>query len=315
MIWDQHFWWKLRDEYAFGFIVPLFVAYILYERWPFLAGGLVARAPGQDESSGGKALGAILQAIALLMLIAGLLLFCLGALYRAMEGQNLISSNCMAFGYANIILGGAYLYTDRRSDGSAIPLREHWHLTLLFLFPALIWMLSVPMFNAIEKIISTFLMNKVAIVVHYVFDVLGFSIIREGSILHLPLGDVGVEDACSGIRSLTACLFAGSFLGSVFFSVFWKKVILVASAMLFAFMNNILRSIFLTAWAYGHGPEGLDDHVKLAGIDFGNIHDVTGWVVLGLTVIGLLVLVKVFSIRLEYNLSEEEIHENAAIDE
>ena len=47
LIWDQHFWWKIRDEYAFGFIVPLFVAYVLYERWPKLARGLTkTRAKG-----------------------------------------------------------------------------------------------------------------------------------------------------------------------------------------------------------------------------------------------------------------------------
>ncbi len=310
MIWDQHYWWKLRSEYAFGFIVPLFVLYILYERWPALSDGLLAGDPGtgdamKHESRSG--LTAFLQWTALLMLMGGLCLFFVGALYRAMEGQNLISSNCMAFGYANILLGGAFVYLGNRRDGSVICLRERWHLTLLFLFPALIWMLSVPMFNAIEKIISTFLMNKVAIVVHYVFDVLGFSIIREGSILQLPRGDVGVEDACSGIRSLMACLFAGSFLGSVYFTVLWKKILLVASAMLLAFINNIFRSIFLTGWAYRHGPQGLEDHVNVLGFDFGNVHDFTGWVVLGLTVLGLLVLVKVFSIRLEYTLPEEEL--------
>ncbi|MEX0330883.1 MAG: exosortase/archaeosortase family protein [Puniceicoccaceae bacterium] len=318
LIWDQHHWWKLRDEYAFGFIVPLFVAYILYERWPLIAGGLI----GEEDSSpkDGASKGSLilvdrgLQAISLLMVLGGLLSFLLGVLYRAMEGQNLIASNFLAFGYANILLGGAYLYSGRRAGGETIGLPERWHLAMLFLFPALIWMLSVPMFNAVHKTISTFLMNKVAIVVYHSFDLLGYAVVREGSVLKLPLGDVGVEDACSGIRSLTACLFAGSFLGSVYFAQFWKKVFLVGTAMLFAFINNIFRSLFLTAWAYGHGPEGLNDHVVIFGMDLGNIHDFTGWVVLGLTVICLLLLVKIFSIRLEYELPEEELNESASTD-
>jgi len=310
LIWDQHHWWKLQDEYAFGFIVPLFVAYVLFERWPALSGALI-----QDKSQGDQILApqsptAILyyslSALAFLMVAAGLGAFLAGILYRAMEGQNLISSNFLAFGYANIVLGVAFLYTGKRSEGQGIPVQERIQLTLLFLFPALIWMLSVPMFSAVHKTVSTFLMNKVALVVYTSFDWLGYAVIREGSVLKLPLGDVGVEDACSGIRSLTACLFAGSFLGAVYFEAFWKKALLVVTSMLFAFFNNILRSLFLTAWAYAKGPEGLDGHIQLLGLDIGSVHDVTGWMVLGLTVFCLLALVKLLSIRLEYPLHEEE---------
>ncbi len=309
LIWDQYFWWQLRDEYAFGYIVPLFVGYILFDRWPTLAKGLI----GEHDSAGAgpesgivRKLESVFLIIALLMVLGGLAAFLVGGVYRAMEGQNLITSNFLAFGFANILLGTVYLYAGTRANGEKIRLGERLQLTFLFLFPAIIWMLSVPMFSAVHKTISTFLMNKVAVVVYQTFDLLGYAVIREGSILKLPLGDVGVEDACSGIRSLTACLFAGSFLGSVYFDKLWKKVFLVGTAMVFAFLNNILRSLFLTAWAYAKGPGGLETHVKPFGIDLGNVHDFTGWVVLGLTVVCLLVLVKVFSIQLEYELPEEE---------
>jgi exosortase len=315
LIWDQHFWWKLRDEYAFGFIVPLFVAYVLYERWPKLARGLVSGPQGAasgvaEPAFSTRILKPLLGMVSILMMAGGLLCFFAGVLYRSMEGQNLITSNFLAFGYANIVLGGAWYYFDKRANGEDISLAERWQLALIFLFPAVIWMLSVPMFGAIDKIIRTFLMNKVAIVVYHCFDLLGFAVVREGSVLKLPLGDVGVEDACSGIRSLTACLFAGSFLGAVYFEQFWKKAFLVGTAMLFAFINNIFRSLFLTAWAYAKGPDGLEGHVELFGIDMGNVHDFTGWVVLGLTVLCLLLLVKLFSIRLEYDLPEEKEQEN-----
>lgn len=313
LIWDQYFWWKLRDEYAFGFIVPLFVAYVLFERWPSLQKGYVGESAeiggdsikGElrpDNSGTGRFFELGLTIVSSLMVAGGLLSFLVGSLYRAMEGQNLISSNFLAFGYANALLGTAFLFSKFRADGTRNLLRERWQLALLFLFPAVIWMLSVPMFSAVHKAISTFLMNKVAIFVYWTFDILGYAVVREGSVLKLPLGDVGVEDACSGIRSLTACLFAGSFLGAVYFDKFWKKAFLVGTAMLFAFINNIFRSLFLTAWAYAKGPEGLESHVVIWGMDLGNVHDFTGWFVLGLTVACLLVLVKLFSIRLEYEI-------------
>lgn len=307
LIWDQKHWWGLQDEYAFGYIVPLFVAFVLYERWPIWANALKG-GPARGERLGwdvdAEWLGWVVTILAVCMVAGGLFCFLLGALYRAVEGNNLISSNLMAFGFANWLLGGAYLYFSRRIGGEKIPVGERMGIALFFLFPALIWMLSVPMFTVVYQQVSTFLMNKVAIVVYHTFDILGLAIVRQGSVLQLPLGDVGVEDACSGIRSLTACLFAGSFIGAVTFPVFWKKAFLVGTAMILAFVNNIFRSLFLTAWAYWKGPEAMDQHVVFLGIDMGNVHDFTGWVVLGLTIIGLLLLVKLFSIEWESPVEE-----------
>ena len=86
----------------------------------------------------------------------------------------------------------------------------------------------------------------------------------------IPTGRVGVEDACSGIRSLTACLFAGSFLSAIFLETLWKKITLVGAAMCLAFMTNLGRSLFLTAWAYGYGPSAIE----------GTVPDVAGYAVM-----------------------------------
>lgn len=317
LIWDQYYWWQLKDEYAFGFIVPLFVAFIVYERWPrWLA---ILQSAGQTEDGETtepvwqRRVNLLLHWVSLLMMLGGMGFVLLGALYRALEGQNLITSNLFAVGFANILLGGVFFYVESNADGKPLTLRARWQFAALFLFPAVIWMLSVPMFDAVHRMISTFLMNKVAVVVFHSFDILGFAIVQEGSVLKLPRGDVGVEDACSGIRSLMACLFAGSFLGAVYFDSLWKKTFLVGTAMLFAFINNIFRSLFLTAWAYAKGPTGLDAHVYFLGMDLGNVHDFTGWVVLGLTVVCLLILVKLFSLEWETP-AEPESSEQAAAD-
>jgi exosortase len=129
----------------------------------------------------------------------------------------------------------------------------------------------------------------VVTVVAFTFDLLGYPLEQQGNVLLLPKGSVGVADACSGIRSLTACLFAGSFLGATFFEEFWKKVVLVGASMFFAFLMNLGRSLFLTAWAYAHGPDAIN----------GTVHDVAGYAVLGLTCAGLLALVPILNLKLE----------------
>ena len=118
--------------------------------------------------------------------------------------------------------------------------------------------------------------------------------------LILPQGEVGVEEACSGIRSLTACLFAGSFLAAVFLDRYWKKVLLVVAAMGFAVLTNLIRSIFLTLWAYYHGSQAIDEHwvLPLLG-DIGSVHDVTGMAILGVTCIGLICLLPIFNFKLK----------------
>jgi exosortase len=155
----------------------------------------------------------------------------------------------------------------------------------LALFPACVWLISAPLVSAFENTLSLFLLRKVVAVVFFVFGMLGYPLVQEGNVLVLPTGSVGVADACSGIRSLTACLFTGSFLAAVFLDRLWKKVLLVVAALLLAFATNLLRSLFLTAWAYMHGSEAIE----------GSIHDLTGFAVLGLTCAGLLLLLPLFN--------------------
>ena len=157
-------------------------------------------------------------------------------------------------------------------------------VTALFLFPALIWVLSAPLMSAVETAVSLFLLRKVVAVVFTLFSLLGYPLVQEGSILILPHGSVGVADACSGIRSLTACLFAGTFLAAVFFDRLWKKILLVGLAIVFAFFTNLLRSLFLTGWAYAYGSDAIE----------GTLHDATGYAVLGLTCVGLFCLLPLF---------------------
>jgi exosortase len=144
------------------------------------------------------------------------------------------------------------------------------------------------MVSVVENQLSLFLLRKVVTVVSFVFDVLGMPVEQEGNVLLLPTGRVGVAEACSGIRSLTGCLFAGSFLAAMFLDRLWKKIALVAAALVLAFVTNLIRSLFLTAWAYNYGPAAIE----------GKVHDAAGYSVLGLTLVGLLCLLPLFNLKL-----------------
>ena len=288
LTWDQMHWWKSKPDYTFGWLVPLFVSYLIVERWPRFRQMFRTSAPSRLPS---RLQGAISLVMGL-VLGGGLCFFLLGAFYRAASGVSQPGSFAVALGFAGVLLGMIYFNVPDGQASDAAPstlwraIRNDTRLraTGLFLFPALIWILSAPLVTAVENAISLFLLQRVVAVVFAVFSFLGLPMLQEGNVLVLPHGHVGVVDACSGIRSLTGCLFAGSFLGAVFLDRLWKKILLVGVAMGLAFFTNLLRSLFLTSWAYAHGSAAIE----------GVLHDATGLAVLGLTIVGLFALLPFF---------------------
>ena len=287
--WDQSHWWREKSDYSFGWLVPVFALYAVQDRWPRILAALGACAtPGSPRAAGaGKWL---LLLCASLALALGALFFLLGALVRTGSGASPPGTLALTLGAVGMVLPLLFVC----APASPSPVRASLFadarvkLAAWFVFPVLVWLVSAPMISAVENQLNLFLLRKVVTVVAFVFDTLGLPIEQQGNVLVLPNGNVGVEEACSGIRSLTGCLFAGSFLAAVFLEKTWKKIALVVAALLLAFVTNLARSLFLTAWAYNHGPESIG----------GAVHDVAGYAVLGLTVAGLLCLLPLLNLKL-----------------
>ncbi|MFI5338153.1 MAG: exosortase/archaeosortase family protein, partial [Opitutales bacterium] len=279
--WDQSHWWRVKEDYSFGWLVPLFTGYVIYDRWPQITARL---AEAGITPAGPRWVRGTLNTLAALGLAGGALFFLLGAFYRAGAGTSQPGTFALTSGMVAIVLpliffnvstagpavGAIALNRPEKavaSDGpralggkrpyQALFDEPRFRVAVLFLFPVLVWLISAPLVSAAESAVSLFLLRKVVTVVAFSFDLLGYPIEQQGNVLVLPRGSVGVADACSGIRSLTACLFAGSFLGSVFFDRLWKKVFLVVASMGFAFIMNLGRSLFLTSWAYAYGPDAI----------------------------------------------------------
>jgi len=282
--WDQHRWWLLKEDYLFGWLVPLFVVYVFWERRATVM-ALIAGAVEAGESRNWERL---LNFFAGVVLAIGLVVFFIGAFHRAGAGSTQPGSLALAIGLCGVVVGLVYFGAPaglRSHRGAGVFGSVRARVAALALFPACVWLISAPLVSAFENTLSLFLLRKVVAVVFFVFGMLGCPLVQEGNVLVLPAGNVGVADACSGIRSLTACLFAGSFLAAVFLDKLWKKILLIGAALLLAFATNLLRSLFLTSWAYMHGSEAIE----------GKIHDLTGFAVLGLTCIGLLLLLPLFN--------------------
>lgn len=288
--WDQSHWWQLKEDYSFGWLVPVFVAFVVYDRWARITE--TARACAAEGSARAVGFGAMLLKLAVWgAIVGGAGMFLLGALYRAGAGTSQPSTLALTIGAIGLGAGAIFLNAPSAASVTPVSFWRDARLQLLawFTFPLLVWLISAPMVSVVERELNLFLLRKVVAVVSFVFETLGLPIEQRGNVLLLPSGSVGVEDACSGIRSLTACLFAGSFLAAVFLEKWWKKILLVGSAMLLAFVTNLGRGLFLTSWAYRNGADSIG----------GTVHDVAGYAVLGVTVLGLLCLLPLMNLGSE----------------
>lgn len=100
---------------------------------------------------------------------------------------------------------------------------------------------------------------------------LGIAALRHGNVIELAQGSVGIEEACSGVRSLISCVFAGLFFSATLVRRPWARAVIIGLAAPLALVMNFFRSLALTLLAN-------------AGINIaGSWHDVTGFAVLGLT--------------------------------
>jgi len=281
--YDQSYCWVNEPDYAFGFLTPPFCLYIAYERWPLINRSIdAATAPGV-RVQGLREFLVVAGAVALLGI--GGVGVTIGSLMRAGSSAAFFAPVfTITLGSVLAIFGLLFICIPAPQAGSGTrSMRRDARLRVLrlFIFPVGIWLLSARLPSVVENHLTLFLQAKVVGFVSLVFDLAGATIIREGNVLLLPTGRVGVAEACSGIRSLTGCLFSGAFLGAAFLRGFAPKVFLLLAAALLAFLTNLARNLFLTFWAYRHGPSAIH----------GWVHDVTGYAILGITTIGLLLIV------------------------
>ncbi|MGE9292337.1 MAG: exosortase/archaeosortase family protein, partial [Puniceicoccales bacterium] len=317
VIYDQLFYWSTMEDYSFGYLVPIFVGYVIYDRWPKIRALLLGENDDQLTSTPPSLLMRVTELVFYLGLTMALLMFLLGGLILASQGPSNQGSMLMATGLGGIVLGLAFMVARDDSKGRILSWKERLGFTFLFLFPALAWLISAPMVMYMDSTVKLVLLEWVTKIVYTLFNFLGYTVIRNGNILELPKGEVGVADACSGVRSLTGCIFVGSFMAAVFLDRFWKKVLMVFVSMILAIITNIFRSIFLTGWAYAYGsgaidgdifrnPHTLPDGSENPDFVFASVHDIAGYSVMGLTFIALLLLLPIFNFKIAPPDEDEE---------
>ena len=150
-----------------------------------------------------------------------------------------------------------------------------------FAFPVLFVFVAVPWITPIEVPIVQGLMRLVAAIASEAVSLFGIPARLEGNLIRTNNGLVGVNEACSGVRSLQTSLMIGLLFGELKRLSILQRIALVAAAVGIAFLGNCVRA-FSLVWVAATK--------NIAAVD--RWHDLAGYSILAAVFVGSLLLAR-----------------------
>lgn len=242
--------WSINEQYAYGYLVPFLCLYLLWTRWE--------KQPAVRTVS--------LRWLWLTLCVVAFI--CLIPVRIVLEANP--DWRLVLWLYAVLVF----------SLSLALLLMWGGWRWMLHFAPALALMLfAVPWPVNLEERLVLGLMHGVATVTVEAMNLMGIYAEQSGNLIRLSSGLVGVEEACSGVRSFQSTLMAGYFLGEMLrFSLGWRTALLLMGACV-SLVLNIGRTFALTYITHQRGPEYME-----------SVHDSVGHVVSLVAFVILLIL-------------------------
>src|SRR5207302_3365184 len=117
-----------------------------------------------------------------------------------------------------------------------------------FAFPILFFLVAVPWPVRIEQVIIQDLMRMVTAINVTLLQLAGVPALQHGNVIEVGSGFIGIEEACSGVRSLQATLLVSLFLGELYSFRISRRLFLIVIGAVLAFVCNVVRTALLV-WA------------------------------------------------------------------
>lgn len=215
--------WETNSQYSHGWLVPFLAAWIFWRRWQ--------TRPAPSTS----------------LIPASLTILALA--FFAFAGAWFMAESSPDWRPALWVLALAALVSSLALVQAAGGRPWLLHLGFPFFFA----LVSVPWPYNFESRLTVDLSMAAAEVTTRVLQALGIVADRQGNVIILANELLGVEEACSGIRSLQSSIMAGLFMGELYaLSLRWR-VALCAVGILVAYLLNILRMLLLSLFANAGG--------------------------------------------------------------
>src|SRR5438876_873257 len=243
--------WSVNEQYHFGWFVPFFGLYLFWLRWQ-----------DRPEPSPPRKtlLPWILIGVPAFLLLLPVRLFEIGTPeWRPLGWIHTASVATLTLLYFWCVGGRPWL--------------RH------FAFPIAFFFVAVPWVTPIEVPIIQGLMRAVAAVAAETVTLFGIPTQLEGNLIRVSSGLVGVNEACSGVRSLQTALMIGLLFGKLTRLSILRRFMLVAGAVAIALTGNFCRAVFLVWIA---ATENISEVNRW--------HSLAGYTIVGLVFVGTLLL-------------------------
>ena len=249
LFYHLHFEWSINEQYNYGWAVPFLAAFLFYLRW--------STAPERQREP--RVPLAVAQWAILLLLLP------IRVVEEANPDWRLLS---WVLGLAVV---GYWLLALARAGGGV------W--ARHFGFPVAFPLVSVPWLVQVENVIVQGLTRAVAYVAVEISGWAGIGAYQLGNVIQLHNGFVGVDEACSGVKTLQAAIMMALFLGELLRLPVGRRIVLVIAGAGWVFACNVGRATTLVVLAASRGLDAMKQW-----------HDSIGIAVLVAGMLGLLAL-------------------------
>jgi len=231
--------WTYFPQYSYGFLMPILAGLLLYRRWQTRPLRQIPIRPW--------------KAVAWIVIIAAIAFWFPLRVVSIANPDWRLASWTLAFTALALTL--AWIH---QSGGRA------WMTH--FTFPFAFCLIAVPWPTGFEYDLIQSLTNQTASVTVEILHWLGHQAERQGNTIRLADFTVGVEEACSGIRSLQSNLMVALFLGEWFRRTIGYRFLLLGIGLVLAVGLNALRSFALCLTGIQGGESALEKWHDSAGL-------------------------------------------------
>ena len=218
--------WSINPQYTYGWTVPFLALYLGLERWK--------DRPSAEPPAGRAALLAALPFVLLLLPI------------------RLVQESAPDWRLVSWAIGGACVAISL----CAVHFAGGWPWSRHFAFPIAFFLVAVPWPVPFEQSLIQWLMRSVTTICVEALSWCEISARQVGNVIEISTGRVGVEEACSGVRSLQTTLMIALFMGELMRFGWIRRLILLVGGLGVAFVCNAARAFFLVRISVASGTTG-----------------------------------------------------------
>ena len=246
--------WNTNEQYAHGFLVPFLCFYLLLKSEPSI---------GNQESKKSLLQGKTWFLIGIPLLLSLIPLW-------TIRGAN---SDWRLLNF--VLFGIVFLLT-------VIPFYDQggWSRIKNLLFPLLFFIVAIPWPLATDLQLTQWFQERVSSIIVDILLLLEHEASLQGTVIDVGIfGQVGIDQACSGINGLQSSIVVTLFFGAYYRFRWINRIVLILSGAMIAIGFNLLRAFslsYIKVKGKGHLLE--DALFSVGGWDMPSLHDLAGWI-------------------------------------